>query len=519
MRRRPGYIKIVLRGQVIEDRPELPFFAYGKQVHFASLLRLLESARLNRRVRAVFLVLKHVDIGWGKIQEIHQELDRLHAAGKRSIACLEEADNKTYYLACGAQTIYIAPAVTLDLVGLRIEILFFKNLLHTLGIEPQLFSLGEYKSAAEIFTREGMSEASRSMLESILSDLQSQLVKKISDRRSVESSTVQEWIDSGPHSARRAVEHGLVDGIRYQDEVDTLLRQDAGLAELPVSALPVKEGLFKRLLTLYRPQIAYLVAEGMLSQGESRRRGGRQAVAGAETLIGFLKHARQRKKVKAVVLRINSPGGSALASDLVWREIQLTNQVKPVIISFGDTAASGGYYIATAGRRILTMPATLTGSIGVIHGKFVLSRLFSQLGVSVDQLEKGKHAGYTSATRPFSPEEADVLQAQMREFYEELFLKKVAENRKKPLEAVRELAEGRVWTGGQAIANGLADQTGGVLDALELAREEAGLPPEKKTRLVHYTRRRTLRDLIPAPVPGVSAHELLALLPHLFRIV
>ena len=419
-------------------------------------------------------------MGWSEIQEIHQQIELFHDAGGRSAALLERADNETYYLASGTRRIYVTPSAALDLIGLRAEGFFLKNLLDHLGIEPQLYSLGDYKSAAEMFTREKMSSPSRANTDSILDDLQQQLIDRVARSRSVSELQVQQWIDRGPFTARQARDQGLIDGIAYEDEVQELFRlQRPALSELPLSKLKSREGFLKRLLTFYRPQIAYLVVDGVLSSGESRRGTSRRPVVGAETPIRLLRETRRRKRVKAIVLRVNSPGGSAPASDLVWRQIHLTNKEKPVIISFGDVAASGGYYLATAGRAILGMPGTLTGSIGVVQGKFNLGKLFSKLGVTVDGLDKGKRAGYLSLARAFSKDEAGIIQDQLREFYEELFLKKVCESRKKLLEEVRKLAEGRLWTGRLASENALLDRLGGLIDALKLAQSEAGLPEEK----------------------------------------
>ena len=346
---------------------------------------------------------KDVSIGWEQIEEFHCELDRFHRAGKRTLAYLEDGSNKSYYLACGTQEVYLPPSGHLGLVGLRVEILFFKNLLNYLGIEPQLFSLGEYKSAAEIFTREGMSEAGRQMTDAILSDLQGRFEERIAAARSVNSEKAQQWIDHGPYTASQALAQGLIDGLRYQDELEESLKSEKPqLIEQPASKLPSRDGWLKKLLTFYRPQIAYLVTEGIVSPGDSRRGRGRRTVLGADTVAGFLAHARKNKRVKAVVLRLNSPGGSALGADLLWHEIRLTDKQKPVIVSFGNVAASGGYYIATAARRILTLPGSLTGSIGVISGKFNLQKLLLNIGIHVDSVEKGRRSGYLSPTRSFS---------------------------------------------------------------------------------------------------------------------
>lgn len=514
MRAKGFFVKLVLKDEIIEDRPEFPFFKRKEQIDLRSILKVIETCRVEKRIQALVLVLKNLSIGWGQIEEIHQELDRLHETGKRSLAYLEDADNKAYYLACGAQQIYMPPSSNLELTGLRAEILFFKNLLEYLGVQPEIFNLGAYKSAAEIFTREQMSDENRQMTDAILSDLQQRLKEKIASRRSITPDRVQELIDEGPYTARRALTIGLVDGLRYEDEMEAIVKEwKAHLVELPASKLPLHEGLLKRLITFRRPQIAYMVAEGIVTTGESRRGRGKQPVLGSDTLAGFLRHARKRKRIKAVVLRVNSPGGSALASDLMWREIKLTDKKKPVIVSFSNLAASGGYYIATGGRHVVAMPGTLTGSIGILGGKFNLHGLLAKIGVTVDHLEKGKRSGYLSPARPFSEDEAQVVRLQMKEFYEEHFLKKVAESRQKSVEAVRELAEGRVWTGAQALQHGLLDAFGGITDALETAKHQAGIPKAKKVRIVRYTKRRTLRDLLSFPlIESLSTGRILALM-------
>jgi protease IV len=518
MRRHNYYLKLTLKNEIVEDPSEMPLFGSRQKQDFYWLRKTLELAGRKPQIRALVLLIKNVSIGWAQIEELHRDLDRFHAAGKKSIAYLEHADNRSYYLASGLQRIFVPPPAPLELVGLRAEILYFKNLLDSFGIEPELFSIGQYKSAAEILMREEMSDASRRMTESILEDVQSRLKERVADQRRVSPERVQAWIDKGPYTARRALKEGLIDGIHYEDEIEDVLKAEIpALAELPSAKIHPREGLIKRILTYYRPQIAYLVAEGVLMPGESRRGRGHKPVLGADTLTLFLRDARRRKRIKAVVLRINSPGGSALASDLLWREIKLTGQKKPVIVSFGDVAGSGGYYIATAAKSIFTMPSTLTGSIGVIGGKVNVQRLLARLGITVDSLDKGEHAGYSSMTRPFSEEESEVVFGQMKEFYEELFLKKVAEGRRRSPDEIRGLAEGRVWTGSQALGNGLADSSGGICEAIEQARKEADLIG--KFRVIRYARRRSLRDLVGLPLLGTLAStRIWALMPLELKI-
>ncbi len=514
MPRKQFYLKVILQDEVVEDQREFPFFKGKEQTDLQSVLKTIESARTNQRIRSLILILKNVTIGWGQVEELHHELRRFDESGKRSLAFLETATNQSYYLACGTQEIYLSPATHLELVGLRAEVLFLKNLLNYLGIEGQLFGLGEFKSATEMFTRREMSEANRRMTDWILTDLQERFKQKIAEHRSVSHEQVQKWIDSGPYTASQAVKKGLVDGICYEDELEQILQRDASyLMEYPASKLPFRDGRLKRTLTFYRPQIAYIVAEGLITLGQSRRVRDKHTLLGSDTLVSLLRDARKRKRVKAVVLRINSPGGSALAADLIWREIKITNRKKPVIVSFGNVAASGGYYIAMAARKVVSLPSTLTGSIGVIQGKVNLQGFLSKVGITIDSVDKGKRSGFFSTLQPFSNEEIDIVKGQMREFYEELFLKKVAESRQQPIEAIRGLAEGRVWTGAQAAKQGLLDSIGGVSQAIEIARLEAGIPENKKIRIVRYSKRFSLRDVLSFPLlETFPANQLLVLM-------
>ncbi|MFQ5741878.1 MAG: signal peptide peptidase SppA [Acidobacteriota bacterium] len=517
MLRRPLFVRMTLRDEVIEGHWGFSPFSSSHQLEFPQLLDIIQAVRRHKRARMLILVVQKMTVDWSQIEEIHRELDLLHQAGKQSLVLLEEAGNKSYYLACGAQRVFLTPCANLELVGLRAELLFFKEALDFLGVEPELYSVGTYKSAGEVFTRVRMSEASRRMSDSILEDLQSRMCRKVAVSRGVAQEKVQEWIDQGPYTARHALEQGLVDGLLYEDELESMVEKEIpGIRNLPSSRLRIREGFLKRALTRWRPQIAYLVVEGLITQGKSRRGMGRRPVAGSDTLRSLLKQACQSRRVKAILLRVNSPGGSAHASDLIWRAVKVANQQKPVIVSFGSVAASGGYYIATASRRILAMPGTLTGSIGVIGGKFNFQGLLGKLRIAVDSLEKGGRAGYASPTRPFSEAEARTVKEQLEEFYR-IFLEKVAEARQATVEEIGKVAEGRVWTGSQAGSRGLVDEMGGIRAALGVACREAGLS-EGKVRVVQFSKRRHLRDLLGLPfLPTVEAQigtRLWAIMPQ-----
>jgi protease-4 len=463
--------------------------------------------------------LKQISLGWAQADELRSAIAGFESRQRPVYAYLEQPDNLTYYLGTAASKIAVPPAATLELVGLRGEVFFFAKLFQHLGIEPELFNVGDYKSAAEIFQRMSLSSAHRRMTDAILTDIQTRLSETFAERLGDGNFHLEELTNSGPLSARQALNCGLVDFLAYEDELMETMKKDLETPSvLPASKYRIRDGYFKRLVTFRRPQIAILHAEGMISTGESHRGQGRLPVLGSRTLIGLLKDARKRKRIKAIVLRINSPGGSGLASDLIWHEVKKTASEKPVVVSFGNVAASGGYYIATGGGTIFADPSTLTGSIGVIGGKFNISKLLGSLGITVDSVDKGDASGYASITRPFRGREAEAFQDHLVEFYEKLFLKRVAEHRSCSVKEIRPAAEGRVWTGLQALEKRLIDRVGGLTEALQEAKAQSGLV-ERKVRIVTYAHRRSFRDLLPLQLAEQVARDpVMAIAPDLPRI-
>lgn len=499
MPRNPYYVHLQLPREVTETGGRLSFFRRKEEISLGHLLLLLRAIRKNDAVRVLLLEIGPMGIGWGQIEEIQLELDALREAGIRTICFMRSGDNRSYYLASACDEILLLPSSSLELVGLRAEVYFFSSLLDYLGVQPQLFNVGAYKSAHETFTRTSMSAESREDSARLLQDLQDRILDRVAARKQVSRGIVQEWIDQGPYIATKALESGLVDRLCYPDELEEHVRERApGIRKLPLKKLRVREGLLRRALGVFRPSVALIIAEGIIAPGSSRRSFGRWPILGSETLIELLRAARKRKRTKAVVVRIDSPGGSALESDRIWREILLTDQQKPVVISFGNVAASGGYYIAAGGRRIVASAASITGSIGVIGGKFSMAELLQRLGIAVDTIELGARSGMSSATRPYTEEEAESVKESLRFFYEDLFLKKAAEARKMELDEMRPLAEGRVWSGGRAMKSGLVDEIGNVLSAVDLAKRLAGLEG-KRVRLLTRTAPGRLGGLLSLP--------------------
>lgn len=499
MRRKSYYVHLQLPREISETGGRFSFFRRKEEMSLGQLLLTLRAVRRNTAVRALLLEAGPLEIGWAQIEEIQLELDALREAGIRTICFLRSGDNRSYYLASACDDILLLPSSALELVGLRAEVYFFSSLLDYLGVQPQLFNIGAYKSAHEIFTRTSMSEESREDSARLLRDIQDRLLDRIAFRKQVSLQLAQEWVDQGPYVAPKALQFGLVDRLCYPDELEEHLRKrHPGIRKLPLKKLRVGEGLLRRAFGVLRPSVALIIAEGIIAPGPSRRSFGRWPILGSETIIELLRSARKRKRTKAVVIRIDSPGGSALESDRIWREILLTDREKPVVISFGNVAASGGYYIAAGGRRIVASAASITGSIGVIGGKFNVAELLKRLGVAVDSIELGARSGISSATRPYTEDEAESIRDSLRFFYEDLFLKKAAEARKMEPDQMRPLAEGRIWSGGRALQSSLVDEIGNLLSAVDLAKRLADLEG-RRVRLLTQSAPRRLGSLLSLP--------------------
>ena len=308
----------------------------------------------------------------------------------------------------------------------------------------------------------------------------------------------------------------LLDEICYQDEVGDRLKEKLGkkIRPVPANKYFTGDGFIKRMLTFRRARIAVINVNGHIDSGESRRNHAGRNIAGAETIVGFLDHANQSRRARAIVLRIDSPGGSGIASDIIWRKISVIAKTKPVVVSFGDVAASGGYYIAAPASHIIAEPTSITGSIGVLAGKFVARELMTRLSIHREFLHRGEHAGYESLFSEFSSEESERLLRQIKEFYTEDFLKKVADGRKMDEKEVDRVGRGRVWSGRQAKEHNLVDAIGGFSEAVRQARKLARIKDSKKTRIVHYYKRRKIWERL---MPDFRSPFAMGLIPHSLR--
>jgi protease-4 len=534
--RRPPYgiLKVDLAGELAEEPVEHRLLAM-LQPHrddYFNLIVLLRWAREDPQLRGVFVRCENLRGGWAKVQEIRRSLMALRQAGKAVWVHLTHPGIRKYVLASAADQIILTPAGTLDVAGLSSEVTFVAGALKKLGIQAELVQMGKYKSAAETFTRSDMSEPHREMVESLIQDLYEQVVDAIGEGRGMGGEAVRHLLDRGPFMAREAAQEHLVDALLYDDEAEARMRaqcDDQAVIERAAYFSRRARAARREVLRQDRPAIGLLHVTGSIKTGESISGTGATSACGAAAVARDLKALRERRDIGAVVIRISSPGGSGLASDLIWHEVMRTRKQKPVVVSFGDVAASGGYYVGVAGNPVLAEAGTITGSIGVLAGKALLKGLYDQLGITKQVITRGRHAALYSDYVPLGEEERQRLQTEAEFFYAD-FIDKVASGRQMSAGAVASAAEGRVWSGRQAKEIGLVDQLGGIEEALNEAKVLIGLTPDVRVPVERYPRPRRLWKLSMNLAPPqsrlhalhpwvrfIASERLWAILPFNFR--
>ncbi len=448
-------------------------------------LHALDRAADDPHVEAVLLRIDGVDMGWAKAEELRVKLAEIQERGTPVIAYLESGGDLEYMLASAAGVIYMAPNTELGLDGLASYETFFKSSLDKLGVKADFEHIGEYKSAGEPFTRTSMSDAAREASASLLDATWSDLVAAIGESRELDSAAVAALIDRGPFNSEQARAAGLVDSVLYPDELEDLLPGGAGGTQVLLE--DYLDVLHAELPVTVTPHVAVVHASGTIVSGESGTDPVWGRTVGADTFLDALDEAREEPGVRAIVVRIDSPGGEVYASHLMWRGVREAARELPVVASFSDLAASGGYYVAMGADTVLADRATLTGSIGVIGGKFDLSGLYSKVGVDVEVQSRGANALFQSSLREFTPAERERYRSDMFEEYQ-TFVGIVAENRDASVDSIDRVARGRVWTGGQAKERGLVDEVGGLEQAVAVARAMAGIDPGDEVRVEIFPR-------------------------------
>lgn len=508
-------LKLSLSGLITEKYPR---DAFGRELEGATMemfdiAKALEMAAVDKRIRGVYLRIHGPGVGWAKAQEIRDKLSEFKESGKFVTAFMEACDEKSYYISLAADEIYLQPHSFAEFNGFATAVPFLKRAFNKLGAEPQVYNIGKYKSAGDVLKRESMSEAHREATRALLNDVYDEFVTSVCERRDLSRSEFEATLNRGIYRAEEAMAAGLVDGLEYETGVIDLMKQKVYGSEST-------DGKDRELRTIEARRYAKLPAEDVgLGRGEKialiyaiggivSGEGGHDPLfgrnMGSSAMVRMLRSAAESRSVKAIVIRVDSPGGSAIASDVIWAEIEKIQEDKPIVISMSDVAASGGYWMSCDADAIVAQPLSVTGSIGVVLSIFDLSGTYDKLGINWETVMKGEHADMPTSLRPLTQEEWELFKQNADAIYD-TFVQKVADGREMSWNAVHEVAQGRVWTGARARQYGLVDSLGGLDVALGIAREKAGIDSAASTRWLVFPQPRGFLESLVEKLNVVAA--------------
>jgi protease IV len=495
---------LVLRptGAFPEKAPlEIPFLSDGPSLTVSSVWMALRKAATDSHIRAVVLEPENLRAGWGKLQELRQDIIQFRKSGKPVYAYLHTPSAREYYVATAADRIYLGPSDQVYLKGLRAEMMFFKNTLDKLGVSVDVEHAGKYKDFGDQFTRSDMSTETREVVNSLVDGIYGDLLAGIAEGRKKTPEQVSAIIDQGLFLAPELEKAGLVDGLRFEDQMWGELKSRLGLSDAKSGDLKrVKAEAYVRVPAesvgqAGKSRVALVVGEGDIVRGNPDNPASDEDSLTSTGFDKLLDQVGNDSSIRAVVVRIDSPGGEVRASDDIWRAMNLLSKKKPLVISMSDVAASGGYYMAMTGDPIVAYPATETGSIGVVFGKPNLHGLYNKLGITKDAVQRGKYAAIDSDYTSLSNDERLKLQHGIDASYDD-FIAKVAAARHRTAAEIDPVAQGRVWLGSQAKARGLVDTIGGLDTAIEMAKKKAKIPAAENVTVISYPPRRSILDLL-----------------------
>lgn len=490
-------LEIDLQGLLPEHDPDEEVNAlFGVRiVTLHDLIQAIDAAADDPRVLALQVRVGPLLTGWARAAEVRAALARFRASGKPVHAFLEIADDGTYYVASVADEVRLIPTGTLWLDGIRAEVPFYAGTLGKVGVRADLEQVGAYKNAADSMTRESMTDAHREAVTSLIDGLFDELVAGVAASRGATPEAVRAAISAGPYTAQQALEAGLVDALSYEDEAATALEEAIGRPD--VARLDLGQYLATVRAPRGRRSIGIVYCAGTILPGRSSQGIFGDSTMGSDTISAAILEAWEEDGVDAIVLRVDSPGGSPVASDVIWASVMRAREEGvPVVVSMSDVAASGGYWISMGADHVVAGPSTITGSIGIYGGKYVTQGLNELVGLHVEPVQRGENAGINSTLSAFTDEQRAWMRDQLDSVYA-TFLQKAAEGRgfDSP-EAVDEHARGRVWTGRQAVELGLVDELGDLTDAIRAARELAGIGPQEPVTIHEYPRPLGLIDTL-----------------------
>ncbi|RKY79116.1 signal peptide peptidase SppA [candidate division KSB1 bacterium] len=486
-----SYLIMEVSGPVLEY-PPVDFVAQLAVKPVKSLTQMLENiqkARVDKRIDGIILKIFVSDANWGKLQELRAALSRFKATGKKVFVYSEYLANSHYYLATVADSIFMPPCGMLLFSGLASEQVFVKNTLKKLGIKENIIKIEKYKTATEFFQNDRMSPENRRMTEWLLDDQFNDFITTIANDRNLKPKAVKSLLNRLLFNAKDAQQAGLIDRVLYWDELEEKLKARGERRFRSVNSSTYAQIKPESVGLRGKVKIAVIHAQGAINWGENGFDPLFGLRMGSATMVRLIKSAQKAKGIKAIIFRIDSPGGNGIASDAISHQIEIAAKKKPVIVSMCDVAASGGYMIAYRAPVLVANPGTYTGSIGLFSMKFNLKGFYDKLGITKDFVTRGKHATFYSDYRDFTPAEKQILIRNSWDFYN-TWIENIAKFRHLRVGQVDSLARGRVWTGRQAKQNGLIDVLGDLETAIEIAKKKAGISKEVPVKLVHYPRRK-----------------------------
>jgi protease IV len=471
-------------GQIEEQRsPDLfsAFNGYTVPV-LHDYVDAIDTAARDSHITGLVVRIAPLETGWGKLEEIRSHLLAFRKSGKPSICYLgyDGIGNPEYYLASACQQIWLVPTAPVSIRGMIAEALFFRGTLDKLKIVPEFYHIAEYKTAGNTFTEKQFTPAHREEVEGLLHSIYDQYLNDASKARGMDRAQFEALLNRGPFSSSDAVTNKIVDRLGYWDQLQGYFKEHQR-GWNPISLNRYRTSISNE----GSAKIAVVHATGLIVSGDSSNTPGGGSVMGGDSVAADIRAARTDYSIKAIVLRVDSGGGSVVGSEVIRREVELANQAKPVVVSMSDVAASGGYWIAAPARKIVADPGTITGSIGVIIGKFNVSGLYALLGMSTDYVATSDNATLFSAQQNFSPAQRAYIQKSLNDTYAD-FTKGVAQGRKMTVEAVDKIGKGRVWSGAQAKEIGLVDELGGLDRAIEIAKQLSNIPAGESVHIVRY---------------------------------
>lgn len=489
-----------LSGPIVEQRPpNVSAFFFGAQP--AALHEIddaIDQARSDSRIRGLAVRIAPIDTGWAKAEEIHQHLLDFRKSGKPSICYLgyDDEENEEYYVATGCDQVWLTPTAPLDIRGMTAEATFLRGTLDKLHVVPNFLHIAEYKTATNEYTEKKFTPAHREEVTSLLTDLYNQYLSEVSSSRSLSRAQFAQLVQSGPFLAQEALQNKLVDHLGYWDQVEDYFRRKTGSWN-PIDFAQYRQGLSDG----DGPQIAMIYASGEIISGASQYSSTGSEVMGGDSVASDIRSARNDSDIKAIVLRVDSPGGSSLASQVIRREVQLARLQKPIVVSMSDLAASGGYWISMSADKIVADPDTITASIGVFSGKMNIAGLYQLLGFSTDSVAIGDNATLYSDQQNFNPAQLQTVQKMLNDVYTN-FTQGVASGRHIPIATVDQIAKGRVWSGVQAKRLGLVDELGDTERAVAVAKQLAHIPGSESVEIVRLPKPQSLFDFLLSRAQG-----------------